>query len=274
MIFEHSSKAKLHYNLIGRGKTQILFLHGFCASQHTWDFIVDYFDKEKYTLVFVDLLGHGYSSIDENTDYSLTSQTRVIYDFINFLNLKDFIIIGHSYGGSVILLLMVLYGKLINIKKLVLIDTGAYAEQIPFFIRQLSNPFLLPIVFVTRLIIPKNIAGNIVLRSLYFNKGLINKEIIKKYSKFFSGKQFKALIKAAQKIIPDDFESHINNYSKIEVPCLIIWGKNDSVISLFTGQRLNSELRTAELQIIENCGHIPHEEKPEETYKLINDFLA
>jgi pimeloyl-ACP methyl ester carboxylesterase len=142
MIFEHSSKAKLYYNIIGTGKISILFLHGFCASCHTWDYILHHFDKKKYTLVFVDLLGHGHSSIDESTDYSLNSQPEGIYDFMNFLQIKDFIIIGHSYGGSIALLLSLLYLKELSIKKLILIDAGAYADEIPFFIRHLHNPFI------------------------------------------------------------------------------------------------------------------------------------
>lgn len=273
MIFEHSSKAKIHYNTIGTGKTQILFLHGFCASQHTWDYMVDFFDKEKYTLIFIDLLGHGNSSVDKSFDYSIISQANIVNDFINFLGLKDFIIIGHSYGGSIALLLSVLYGKSLSIKNLVLIDAGAYAEEIPFFIKQLHNPVLLSLISFFRVLIPKNIAGYFVLRNLYFNKKLVSKNRINKYSKFFSGQQFKAIVKAAQKIIPDDFESYIKKYPLINIPSLIIWGKNDSVISLSAGKRLKMELNNSELKIIDNCGHIPQEEKPEDTFNNIKNFL-
>jgi pimeloyl-ACP methyl ester carboxylesterase len=101
----------------------------------------------------------------------------------------------------------------------------------------------------------------------------VNSERISKYSKFFSGRQFKALIKAAQKIVPDDFESHIKNYSKIQIPALIIWGRNDSVITLSAGEKLKADLSYSDLKIIDNCGHIPQEEKPEETFRLIEDFL-
>lgn len=273
MIFEYSTTEKIYYNVIGAGKTPILFLHGFCASHLTWDYIIDSFDKERYTLILVDLLGHGNSSIHENSDYSLTSQTKIIFELIDFLKLGDFIIVGHSYGGSVALLLTILYEKELTLRKLILIDAGAYPDEIPFFIRHLKNPLISFFASKGSPLIPKSTAGFAVLKSLYFNKKLVNKNRVSKYSKFFSPEQFKAIIKAAKKIIPDDFDSIVKQYSKIEIPVLIIWGKNDSVISSASGKKLNSSLSNSKLKIVTNCGHIPQEEKPEETFQLIRDFL-
>ncbi len=272
MIFDYSANEKIYYTITGSGKTQLLFLHGFGASHKTWDYISDSFDKEKFTLIVIDLLGHGNSSINNSSDYSILSQTSIVFDFIKFLNLKELIIIGHSYGGSVALMLTILHMKNINIKKLVLIDAGAY-NQIPVSMKYLRNPFMQLITSFANVVVPKHLVGYFVLRNLYFDKTLVTRERIAKYSIFFSHKQLKAIIKAAQNILPGNFDELIIRYRDIEVPALIIWGKNDLVISPLSGEKLNSDLKNSSLGIIENCGHIPQEEKPKEIFELINDFL-
>jgi pimeloyl-ACP methyl ester carboxylesterase len=40
------------------------------------------------------------------------------------------------------------------------------------------------------------------------------------------------------------------------------------------GKRLVAELPNATLQVIERCGHVPQEEQPAETNRLIHEFLA
>ena len=60
----------------------------------------------------------------------------------------------------------------------------------------------------------------------------------------------------------------------IETPALVIWGRQDKILPLECGERLNQDLRNSTLKVIDQCGHIPQEEKPEETIPLVLDFLA
>lgn len=273
MIFDYSETEKLYFEVTGKGKTHLVFLHGFAASSETWKFIKDFFDKEKYTLIFIDLCGHGHSSYNKETDYSIENQAKIIFEFLKMLKLNDFILIGHSYGGSISLLLSVIYGDSLNIKKMILIDAGAYSDELPFFIRQLKNPVFSFLGNFAGFIIPKNLAGKIVLRSLYFNKRLVTDERVSLYTKFFSTRQFIAIVNAAKKIIPKEYPAYISKYTKINTPVLIIWGRNDNVISLESGKKLNKALINSRLIVLDDCGHIPQEELPEETYSIVGSFL-
>jgi pimeloyl-ACP methyl ester carboxylesterase len=54
---------------------------------------------------------------------------------------------------------------------------------------------------------------------------------------------------------------------------LLVWGEHDHVMpadkaAVFTGLRPDTELK-----IISGAGHLPHQEKPEETIKILVDFL-
>jgi pimeloyl-ACP methyl ester carboxylesterase len=54
---------------------------------------------------------------------------------------------------------------------------------------------------------------------------------------------------------------------------MILWGNQDPLISLWQAERLHREIRGSRLEILDNCGHVPHEERPEDSAKLILDFL-
>lgn len=62
--------------------------------------------------------------------------------------------------------------------------------------------------------------------------------------------------------------------SKIDVPSLVLWGRQDGILdgNEFANKFVET-MPNAQLQWIEECGHVPHLEQPEVTAKLISDFL-
>jgi pimeloyl-ACP methyl ester carboxylesterase len=62
--------------------------------------------------------------------------------------------------------------------------------------------------------------------------------------------------------------------SQITVPSLVLWGRQDGILK---GEEFANKfvetLPDGELRWIEECGHVPHLEKPEETAALIREFL-
>jgi pimeloyl-ACP methyl ester carboxylesterase len=69
------------------------------------------------------------------------------------------------------------------------------------------------------------------------------------------------------------FEKYIKRIPEIQSKALIIWGEHDRWIPLSSAYRLNEELRDATLVIIPECGHMPQEEYPEFTARLIDTFI-
>ena len=61
--------------------------------------------------------------------------------------------------------------------------------------------------------------------------------------------------------------------AKIEVPTLVVWGAQDEVVSLVSGRRAAAKIPHSELVVIEECGHLPMEEKPEELLRAVLPFL-
>ena len=53
---------------------------------------------------------------------------------------------------------------------------------------------------------------------------------------------------------------------------LLIWGKKDRIMPLSSAEKIRSIRQDIELKVISGAGHLPHQEKPEETARLMAEF--
>ncbi len=114
-----------------------------------------------------------------------------------------------------------------------------------------------------------------VLKRCFFDDKKITEEIIKNYSKPLRlAGSYHALVETAKELIPRDAEEITKHYKEINIPTLLIWGQYDKVIPLEIGRRLQKDIPNSKLIVIPECGHMPPEEKPKETAKIISDFLS
>ena len=65
-----------------------------------------------------------------------------------------------------------------------------------------------------------------------------------------------------------------NLLARVNIPTRIVWGKNDQIVPLECGELYNEAIKGSDLVVIENCGHSPQVEKPDEFTKIALDFLA
>jgi len=254
----------------GSGSTSLVYLHGFGISKNSWGDFYPLFDTTKYTSYLIDLKGFGNSSIPKDNKYSVNEHKKILIKFIDSIITQNYYLIGHSYGGGVALLLTT-SKKLINKPKLlILMDCAAYNIDTPFFLKYLQKSFLNNTIYVFST--PKMRAKFILKKAV--NKENYTKKILNRYTESFKGKRKKySFTKSAQQITPDNYKQIIADYSKIKIPVLIIWGKQDMILSVKQGELLSTQIKNSELKIIDNCGHIPQEEKPIITYEIVKTFI-
>jgi pimeloyl-ACP methyl ester carboxylesterase len=82
-----------------------------------------------------------------------------------------------------------------------------------------------------------------------------------------------ALIQTAEQIVPKDFEQYTDRYGTIAWRSLVIWGRQDPALPLWSGVKLSRALADAELAIIDQCGHNTQEEQPAVAADRILQFL-
>ena len=60
---------------------------------------------------------------------------------------------------------------------------------------------------------------------------------------------------------------------QVRLPSLIIWGREDAIIPVNCGELYQKALAGSTLKVLDNCGHVPDMEKPQEFVDAVLDFL-
>lgn len=92
---------KLHYLDYGTaGRRPMLCVHGGAAHAHWFDFVASGFAADHHVLA-LDLRGHGDSARAEPPAYGYRDYAVDVANFVEALDLRDFVLVGHSMGGIV-----------------------------------------------------------------------------------------------------------------------------------------------------------------------------
>jgi pimeloyl-ACP methyl ester carboxylesterase len=254
---------------VGSGARTILLLHGFAASLHTWDDLAPLFPPTEFTLHLLDLKGHGSSAKPAAGDYSTIHNARLITAYIRSRGLHDVVVVGHSYGGVVGLLTAM---ECPNVTRLILIGSPGFPQRIPRFMRLLRLPVIGPLLLSA---IPAERIARRGLEVAFHRHERITGRLIERYASGYRPRgTARALANTVRQILPRNADELIARYHALSIPVLLLWGEHDRIVKAWQGEQLHGELRHSRLVMIPDCGHNPHEERPEATFALIRDFLT
>jgi pimeloyl-ACP methyl ester carboxylesterase len=262
---------ELHHKIYGAGDP-VLCIHGFGASLFSWRNFVDPL-SQNYRLILIDLKGCGDSPKPPDSHYSTRDHADLLYQFILDQNLKDLTLVGNSFGGALALWLsiMLLEKEPGRLRSLVLIDAGAHKQYTPGYVKLLGVPIIAPlVVYLT----PARLMAKSILKMAYYDPHKITRDQIAAYAGPIGSPGGKhALLETGKQIIPPNIDELVARYKDINVPTLIIWGKQDKIINPVVGDLLDQAIPNSTLKWIDKCGHVPQEEMPEATVPLVLDFL-
>ncbi len=262
---------KLRWKSEGQG-TPVVLLHGFGANSYSWRNVVPELSKS-CRVITVDLKGFGESPKPNDGRYSIHDQGALVRELIREEDLRDVTLVGHSYGGGVALSAFIAMANDGDrrICRLILIDSLAYPQTYPWFIKVLRTPVLRSLSTRTP---RKEREVRKVLEACYYDTSRITEDQVAQYAvPTYSPGATCALRTVARQIAPPDLATFVQSYRTIDVPTLIIWGSCDRIVPLDIGRRLNEAIPKSKLVVIDECGHIPHEEQPDRTLDIMRDFL-
>jgi len=263
---------KLAIQDTGKGKP-IVFIHGLGASSYTWHKIAPELSKTN-RVIAIDLKGFGQSDKPLDERYSIFDQAKLVEDFLSRSGLRGVTLVGHSYGGGIALAVALNQmdaGKR-QIEKLVLIDSVAYRQPLPFFFQLLRTPIIGELGIS---LVPPEVQMTRALAIAYYRDDKVTAETVNHYASALHTEGGRhALFHTINSLDPDKAEEFSQRYRSLSTPALLLWCDHDKIVPLKLGKRLADDLPDARIEVIEDCGHIPHEEQPEETLRLIRDFAA
>ena len=71
----------------------------------------------------------------------------------------------------------------------------------------------------------------------------------------------------------NDIATFPDRYGDIDVPVLIVWGREDRIVPALFGLLFEAEIPGSTLHVFDDCGHAPHLEYPVETAVLLRDWM-
>ncbi|MBV8737722.1 MAG: alpha/beta hydrolase [Alphaproteobacteria bacterium] len=264
--------AGLHVQICGHGPP-VLLIHGFGASGFTWSKIISRLSGD-HRIIVLDLKGFGRSRKPRDGHYSLRDQAAAVIAVIDALGLDGFAMVGHSLGGGVALLTALLLEQQApgRLGRLALLDTIAYRQPLPYFIKLLRVPVFGELI---TFLLPKKWMVRRVLGFAYFDRAKIEYAFVKEYARpLLCGAGRAALVAAARALIPPDVDELASRYSTIAVPVQLLAGCEDRIVPLAAIRRLAGAIPSARLCILDCCGHVPQEEQPDATVSILHEFLA
>ena len=273
---------KTHYVEQGDPANQpIVFIHGAFSSTAAWDDMFPFLQAD-YRLIALDLISHGYT--DRVLDVPITIELVVNHldGFLKALNLDKVIIVGNSLGCMIACYYTFLHPD--SVQKLVLLDGGLGATTIP--VKDIKGAPQVAAMAITKYIgdalFP--IIGKKMIVDWY-NRCVVNRSIItaERIEKNRAPLRQKHSIKALNLLLRALFKfGDPDVYAKLgvadylvamQIPVLILWGDSDRILPRWIGQEMIDRLPNGQMEVLENCGHIPQEEYPEKTANLIRHFI-
>ena len=230
---------KTNYQIFGEGKP-FLILHGWRSNSERWQIIAEEISKKGFKVIVPDLPGFGQSE-SLPLPWNANKYTSWIEQFVKELNLGDFYILGHSFGGALASKISVKHPQ--EVKKLFLVSAACIRKK------------------TTK----KKFSGKISKLIKFFS--------FLPYYGFFRKAVYKFIIRKSDYVYVEGImkETYLNIIADdlsfqlpfIKVPTIIIWGDKDELTPPEDAYFIEKQIKNSKLIMIPSAGHDLNRKQPE-----------
>lgn len=227
---------KINYEEKGEGDL-IVLLHGWGSNITLFANMIELLSK-KYKVVAMDMPGFGKSDEPKEV-WDVSAYVQFVIDFLKDYDTKEVMLLGHSFGGRVIIKMHSRNDLPFKVTKVILVDSAG----------------IMP---------PKSNKKSWRTRYYKLGRTVLSWGIVKKFFpdalENFRKKMGSADYAAASpmmrqvmvKVVNEDLEPYLPN---IKAPTLLVWGVNDTATPLSDGEKMEKLIPDAGLVKLENAGH-------------------
>jgi len=243
---------KVQYEIMGEGK-EIILLHGWFANIKTYASIIKQLSNN-FKVIALDLPGFG-SSQEPQSVWGTAEYAGLVKEFLDKFNIRRPILMGHSFGGRVIIYLT---GRLnVAAQKIVLIDSAGIKPK-----RSLKYYYR---VYTFKLV--KNAAKLLL-------PGAKAEEMITKARSRHGSTDYKNAPGIMRSILVKTVNEDMRKYMpEMKAPTLLIWGENDTDTPVSDGKLMEKLIPDAGLVVLKNAGHFSFLDKLYEFNIIVDHFL-
>ena len=259
-----------HYELGNpeRDKTVVL-VHGFSVPYFIYDPTFEFLTRSGFRVVRYDFFGRGFSD-RPRVRYDLDLFVKQLEDLLEALRFAPPVsLVGLSMGGPIASAFTLRHPEQVN--KLVLIDpAGAKPIDNHATLKLARIPLVAETIFglAGSASLVKSIASD------FFDPALVE-HFQARYKVQMEYRGFmRAILSTLRNDMLGSFIEIYRGVGGLNKPVLLFWGRNDRTVPFEQSTDLRLAIPNAEFHVIENCGHIPHYEKPEEVNPVLVEFLG
>src|SRR5882724_2493174 len=264
--------ARLHFVIKGAGRPVVL-VHGNPGSCQDWTRLYVPLSSRYCGFAF-DRPGHGHSDRPNHRSITVEVQAQMLHAALKELNVEDPILLGHSWGGALVLAYALQFPD--DLAGAVLLAPAAYESddgvsfltKVPAWpvIGDLVNYLLTPLfgAWIVREDLQKAFAPDAVPK--HYLRHVLSEWTRPKKVKWYS---------VDDALLNESLPNLTSRYSEIRVPVVIVTGDSDLIVPANeNAHRLYRELPHAELVVLEKTGHQIPFTRPDAVVEAIDRVSA
>ena len=261
---------RLRY-LAGGSGAPLLLIHGIAGFSFSWRKNFSHLIGD-FRVLAPDLPGVGYSERSDKLDASIPGMARILFRFLDTIQVNSAHIVGSSHGGAVVMEMAAQRPE--RIRSMVLVaPVNPYAEKYQGRIRFMGSSMgQLFMRLAPWMAVPLQ---RYAIGRMYGDRSKMPTGTAEGYCKPLRiAGTIPHLLRCFQ-TWPEDIQNLQSKFTRMsDVPTLFIWGERDGAVELQSGEKLRSHFHDAQLVVLPGAGHLPYEEAPEEFNHVLIAYLA
>lgn len=258
-----------HYELSNpQNDDTVVLVHGFSVPYFIYDPTFAFLTQSGFRTLRFDLFGRGFSDRPD-VRYNLDFFVEQLSDLLDALRFTSSVnLIGLSMGGPIAAAFAARQPH--RVDKLILIDpVGAKPITLTPLLKAVRIPLLAEAILGI-------LGGDFLVNSVagdFFDPALVA-HFQTRYRIQMQYRGFgRAILSTVRNNMLGSFVDVYKNLSVTKTPVLLFWGRHDGTVPFEHSRDLRALIPQAEFHVIEDCGHIPHYEKPDEVNPILLEFL-
>ena len=251
----------------GRGARPLLFAHGFGCDQNMWRFVAPAFEDDHRVVLF-DYVGSGKSdpsAYDPRRYSTLGGYAQDVLDVCRALGLRDVVFVGHSVSGVVGMLASIREPQLFS--RLVLVGPSpCYINDPPDYRGGFERADIEGLLELME----RNYIGWANFLAPAVMKNPERPELARELEESFCSTDPRFARRFAEATFLSDNRADL---PRVRVPSLIMQCSEDAIAPAEVGDYLARHLPHSTLRVLEATGHCPQMSHPEETIRVIREYL-